>query len=324
MHYNFGLQWLRAFRESSEAICRLYGPGDNFVFEDPMLDQHQVTTQGALHRLFAPYANKDPANGIGIHNFRIRSYIGDERSGLLRWEWTPEHADVFLGLNVAGKPFTTHGHTFHQYSAEGFITRESSWWDTAEVLRVAGPVSPGKIPTGALLKPGEPCRSGDVTPSGAAAGTMAFARDWCAALGRDTDVLRRLYADTFSLENAKVDDHLDDTITDTAMMKARLGGMAGGQNGRYTFTPTEVFGDARWALIHWDLSIEGATTYRGIPVHGKTLNTIGSSFHEYDLDGKIRLESTYFEDNRVFTQLGLPIVRPHYWKADFNPASLAG
>src|ERR1700712_2357323 len=111
MHYNFGIEWLKAFRESPDAVCALYN-GEDFVFEDPMLDQHNIADQASLNRNFAPYANKDPENGIGIHNFRIRSYTGDKRSGLLRWEWSPEHAGSFLGLDVAGKPFATHGHTF--------------------------------------------------------------------------------------------------------------------------------------------------------------------------------------------------------------------
>jgi steroid delta-isomerase-like uncharacterized protein len=322
MHYNFGIQWLKAFRDSPEAICRLYGPGDGFLFEDPMLDQHQVNTQADLHRLFAPYANNDPANGVGIHNFRIRSYIGDARCGLLRWEWAPEHAKVFLGLDVAGKPFTTQGHTFHQYSAAGLIERESSWWDAAEVLRAAGPQNPCKLPTG-QPRTGGVVRSRDVVLSGAKAGTLAFAGDWCNALGGDANVLASLYAERFTAEYAKVDDHLNDTITDHEMLKQHYGGMAGAQNGRYTFTPTEYLGDERWGLILWHLSIEGATHYRGISTAGKTVQTIGSTFHEYDANGKIRLESTFFEDNRAFASLGIPIVRPHYWKADFDPASLA-
>ncbi|WP_029890819.1 hypothetical protein [Polycyclovorans algicola] len=321
MHYSFGIQWLKAFRSSPEAICELYGPGDGFLFEDPMLDQHRVTTQADLHRLFGPYANNDPDNGIGIHNFRIRAYIGDARCGLLRWEWAPEHAKVFLGLDVAGKPFTTQGHTFHIYDDKGLIQRESSWWDAAEVLRAAGPQHPTKLPTGAPQTDG-PVRSRNVVLSGAKAGTLAFAADWCNALGGDAEVLSQLYADAFTSEYAKVDDHLRDTLTNRDMLLQHYGGMAGGQHGRYTFTPTEYLGDARWGLILWNLRIEGANHYRGIPTGGKTVETIGSTFHEYDAEGRIRLESTFFEDNRAFVSLGIPIIRPHYWKADFDPASL--
>ena len=48
---------------------------------------------------------------------RLQDDIGDERCGLIRWEWSPEHCAVFLGLDVAGKPFGTQGHTFHDVRA---------------------------------------------------------------------------------------------------------------------------------------------------------------------------------------------------------------
>ncbi|MFA7587793.1 MAG: hypothetical protein WCY11_16625, partial [Novosphingobium sp.] len=62
---------------------------------------------------------------------------------------------------------------------------------------------------------------------------------------------------------------------------------------------------------------------RGIATGGKTISTLGSTFLEFDNSGKIVLESTYWEDNRAFAALGLPIVRPHYWEEGFDPASLA-
>ena len=135
MNYAFAVRWLKAFRTSPEEVCALYD--DDFLFEDWMLDQ-SITSKPDLHRVFAPYANKDPENGIGIHNFRIRGYVGDERSGLIRWEWGPDHAAIFLGLDVANKPFWTQGHTFHVYNEKGLITKESSWWDASAVLRGIG------------------------------------------------------------------------------------------------------------------------------------------------------------------------------------------
>lgn len=135
MNYAFAVKWLRGFRTSPEEVCALYA--DDFLFEDWMLDQ-TITDMEDLHRVFAPYANTDPDNGIGIHNFRIRGYEGDERSGLIRWEWGPDHAAVFLGLDVANKPFWTQGHTFHVYNEEGKIVKESSWWDASAVLRGIG------------------------------------------------------------------------------------------------------------------------------------------------------------------------------------------
>jgi steroid delta-isomerase-like uncharacterized protein len=287
-----------------------------------MLDQHNITSKPDLHRLFAPYANTDPENGIGIHNFKIRSYIGDERSGLIRWEWSPEHAAAFLGLVVAGKPFGTQGHTFHQYNEKGLITRESSWWDAAAVVRQVGPVSPDKLPAGPASSAGSASNGGRPSQASAADG-LPYAQRWCEALGRDTAALGELYADYFTLEFGMVDDHLNDTITDRQMLSEKLGGLASGDNGRYTFTATEWLGDERYGLIHWNVRIEHADSFRGIPAEGKTLESSGSTFLQFRPDGKILLESTYWNDNPIFQQLGLPVQTPHYWDENFDPAALA-
>ncbi|MCK9250618.1 MAG: hypothetical protein M0P31_16775 [Solirubrobacteraceae bacterium] len=136
MDYAFAIKWLKAFRHSSEAICELYA--DDFVFEDPILDQYQIRDKGDLGRIFVLYANKDRENGLGVHNFRVRGYEGDHKSGLIRWEWTPEDCANFIGVDVKDKPFFTQGHTFHVYDDNGKIVRESSWWDTAAVLNGVG------------------------------------------------------------------------------------------------------------------------------------------------------------------------------------------
>jgi steroid delta-isomerase-like uncharacterized protein len=154
---------------------------------------------------------------------------------------------------------------------------------------------------------------------------IEHARRWADALGNDVEALGELYADFFTLDHTMVDDHMKDTITDREMLKAALGGLSSGENGKYTFEATEWLGTTEYGLIHWKVTIEGARTFRGIPTEGKTLTGIGSTFHEFDENGKIRLESTFWEDNRIFVQLGLPIVRPHYWEADFDmEAFLAG
>lgn len=314
MHYNFAVKWLKAFRSSPEEVCALY-EDDGFVFEDVMLDQHNINNKPDLIRLFGLYANKDRTNGLGVHNFRIRAYIGDERSGLIRWEWSPEDAGTFIGMDVAGKPFMTQGHTFHQYNEKGHIVRESSWWDAAAIVRQVGLAPATKHPAG--LSPSTSTSGDTATP----ATGMDHAKQWCHLLGTDTAALASLYADYFTIESSKVDDHETDTLTDRAMLAEQLGGLASGENGVYTFTATEYLGDERYGLIHWDVTIEGATTYRGLPTEGKTLRTTGSTFHQFDADGKILLESTCWEDNGVFIELGLPIIRPHYWREDFDLAA---
>jgi len=112
MSYRFAVMWLKAFRDSPEKVCDLYA--DDFLFEDLMLGQ-SITDKADLCRAFAPYANKDITNGIGVHLFRIDEYIGDENRGLIRWSWEAHGAAAFLGVPTNGKVVGTSGHTMHVY-----------------------------------------------------------------------------------------------------------------------------------------------------------------------------------------------------------------
>jgi steroid delta-isomerase-like uncharacterized protein len=142
MSYRFAVLWLKAFRESPEKVAELYA--DDFLFEDLMLGQ-SITDKDDLRRAFAPYANADPDNGIGIHRFRIDGYIGSESSGHIRWTWSAIGASTFLGVPTNGKVVGTSGQTIHVYQG-GKITRESTYWDAASALRDLGqPVSTGGV-----------------------------------------------------------------------------------------------------------------------------------------------------------------------------------
>jgi steroid delta-isomerase-like uncharacterized protein len=105
-----------------------------------MLGQ-SITDKADLALAFAPYANTDPDNGIGIHQFRIDEVIGDENRALIRWTWRAIGAATFLGVATDGKDVGTTGHTMHIYEG-GRIKRESTYWDATSVLRDLGqPVS---------------------------------------------------------------------------------------------------------------------------------------------------------------------------------------
>jgi steroid delta-isomerase-like uncharacterized protein len=134
MSYRFAVLWLKAFRESAEKVCTLYA--DDFLFEDLMLGQ-SITDKADLARAFAPYANDDLTNGIGVHQFRIDEVIGDENSALIRWSWQAIGAAAFLGVPTNGKVVGTTGHTFHIYEG-GRIKRESTYWDATSILADLG------------------------------------------------------------------------------------------------------------------------------------------------------------------------------------------
>lgn len=149
MSHFFAVKWLKAFRESPEAIVALYA--DDFLFEDPILGQ-KITSKDELLRVFGPYANKDTENGIGINNFRIDEVVGDKNSAIYRWTWQAPSATAFVGVPTNGIVPGARGLTYHEYNAEGLITREASLWDVATAVANLGqPVDPRSVARSAAL-----------------------------------------------------------------------------------------------------------------------------------------------------------------------------
>ena len=112
MSHTFAVKWLKAFRTSAEAVVALYA--DDFLFEDPILGQ-RITSREELLRVFAPYANKDTENGIGINNFRIDEVVGDKNAAIYRWTWHAPTAAAFVGVPTQGAVPGARGITFHIY-----------------------------------------------------------------------------------------------------------------------------------------------------------------------------------------------------------------
>lgn len=150
MSHTFAVRWLKAFRESPEAVVALYG--DGFVFEDPILGQ-RITDRDELLRVFAPYANSDETNGIGINNFRIDEVVGDEHAAVYRWTWQAPTATAFVGVPANGKVPGSRGITFHVYNDEGLIVKEASYWDVATAVAELGqPVDPSSVAPSSVAK----------------------------------------------------------------------------------------------------------------------------------------------------------------------------
>jgi steroid delta-isomerase-like uncharacterized protein len=149
MSHTFAVKWLKAFRESPEAVVALYA--DDFLFEDPILGQ-TITSREDLLRVFAPYANTDTENGIGINNFRIDEVVGDERAAIYRWTWRAPTAGAFVGVATNGKVPGARGITFHIYDTDGRIKREESFWDVSTAVSELGlPVDPTAVAKSAAL-----------------------------------------------------------------------------------------------------------------------------------------------------------------------------
>lgn len=157
---------------------------------------------------------------------------------------------------------------------------------------------------------------------------IEFAQRWAETRQNDLAAHRDLYAgnEEFVVESRMVDDHLGDTVsTDEEFIEALSvysNKDSSAPEGVQTITVTEAFEGNGHLMIHWDWSVEGAESYHGFPVDGKTLTSKGSTFLQFNAEGEIVLESTFLNENPIFQQLGLPIITPHYWEEGFDPASL--
>ncbi|HSV40012.1 MAG TPA: hypothetical protein VLI04_14735 [Nocardioidaceae bacterium] len=157
---------------------------------------------------------------------------------------------------------------------------------------------------------------------------IELAERWADTRVNDLAAHRALYAgdEEFCIENRMVDDHLGDTISTDTEFTEQLADYANKDTdngiGVQTITVTEAFEGNGHVMIHWDWKVEGAQSYRGFPTEGKTLTSNGSTFLQFNDQGKIILESTILNENPIFQQVGLPIITPHYWEEGFDPASL--
>ncbi|WP_067430564.1 nuclear transport factor 2 family protein [Nocardioides jensenii] len=157
---------------------------------------------------------------------------------------------------------------------------------------------------------------------------LEFAKKWAETRHNDLSAHRELYAgaEEFCIETRMVVDHLGDTISTDSEFTEQLAIFTNKdpENGLgvQSVTVTEAFEGNGHLFFHWDWQVEGADTYRGFPVEGKTLVSKGSTFLEFNDDGKIILDSSFVNENPVFQQLGLPLITPHYWEEGFDPASL--
>ena len=139
MNKEWAQSWIKSFGSSPEEGVSFYA--DEFVFEDVPLDQYIENDLDELYRCFVPYANKDASNGIGIHQFDVVDYVGDENSGFILWEWSATDCAAFIGLPTGGKPLHTRGITGHIYK-NGKVVREWTHSDQTAILRQLGyPVS---------------------------------------------------------------------------------------------------------------------------------------------------------------------------------------
>jgi steroid delta-isomerase-like uncharacterized protein len=152
------------------------------------------------------------------------------------------------------------------------------------------------------------------------------AKAWATALTEDTDRLLGMYADEFTSQDRRVADVVTDVITEKDVLRDVYAPFANKDRdngvGVHSFEAAEWIGDESRGVILWNWSAEDIASYRGIPTGGAGVKTFGQTYHEYDGDGRIVRESTFWNDVPAFQALGLPVLTIHYWDADFDPSTM--
>jgi steroid delta-isomerase-like uncharacterized protein len=136
--------WTTALTSDTAAAVALYA--DDLVYDDHGDADHVVDTaitKDELHPRLAPFANKDAANGVGLHTFIATEAfqlagVGGNPAVVILWDWTGEALETYRGVPTAGKALATRGITWHQLNADGKIERETTYWNDTPVLQELG------------------------------------------------------------------------------------------------------------------------------------------------------------------------------------------
>lgn len=106
-------RWLDALTSDTAAAVALYA--DDLVYDDHADSDHMIDTaitKDDLAPRLAPFANKNPDNGLGVHRFTATDAfqlagVGGNSAVVILWDWTGEGLDTFRGVPTEGKTLST-------------------------------------------------------------------------------------------------------------------------------------------------------------------------------------------------------------------------
>lgn len=136
--------WTSALTSDTAAAVDLYA--DDLVYDDHADSDHVNDTAISKDELaprLAPFANKDAANGAGLHTFTASEAfelagVEGHPAVVILWDWTGEGLDTYRGVPTGGRTLSTRGITWHQLGADGRIAREATYWNDTSVLQELG------------------------------------------------------------------------------------------------------------------------------------------------------------------------------------------
>jgi steroid delta-isomerase-like uncharacterized protein len=141
MNLDYVKRWAQARSTDVEAFADLYAGDLEFCLEHSMVDDHMQDTifeRAQIIERLGGFANDDPANGLGVHTFTVTEYVGDERFGMVHWDYEVEHLSAFRGHPTDGQRLTTKGSTFLRFDAAGKIVLDSTVMNDNPIFQALG------------------------------------------------------------------------------------------------------------------------------------------------------------------------------------------
>ena len=132
---------------------------------------------------------------------------------------------------------------------------------------------------------------------------LEFAHTWANALGTDPDALVALYADEFVVEIGTYAESVADALIAPEALRREVARFSSGDE-LHVFEATTYEGHDRHGIIQWRWTGERLKTFRGVPAEGHTLTTMGQTFQQYDGQGRLTRETTYWADLKALKALG--------------------
>lgn len=132
-------QWLDALLQSfidNDAVEKFYA--DEFEFHDYPLEHHVVNDKEKLKRMFQVFANRDPDNGMGIHEFEVADFKVSGNTCLWQFNWRASHTQSFFGIPTNGKTLETNGMSYQIYNDDKKIIWEAVHSDQVHVFKQLG------------------------------------------------------------------------------------------------------------------------------------------------------------------------------------------
>jgi steroid delta-isomerase-like uncharacterized protein len=137
-------RWATTITSDTDATVDLFA--EEFIYDDGRDVDHvydTATYKPQLRERIAAFANDDPRNGLGQHDFEVLEAIQTAGSTgnyavTILWRWTGKNLASFRGIPSVGKTLTARGQTWHEFDADEKVIRESTYWNDAPVFQDLG------------------------------------------------------------------------------------------------------------------------------------------------------------------------------------------